>query len=114
MDEVNRTILGGKRGIDVLHDPEINKSTAFTEAEREALGLTGLLPSGIDTEEIQVERVMQHLGTKSTDLGRYIYLIGLLDTNESLFYNPRPGEQPVYLPGGGAGDLRYQTPACDR
>ena len=43
-----------KRGIDLLHDPQHNKSTAFTEAEREALGLTGLLPAGVDTEETQV------------------------------------------------------------
>lgn len=50
----NRTTLGGKRGIDVLRDPEINKPTAFTEAEREALSLTGFLPSGIDMEAMVV------------------------------------------------------------
>src|SRR5246500_1587650 len=99
MAQPNRTtILNGKRGIDVLHNSEINKSTAFTEAEREALGLTGLLPSGIDTEEIQVWRGMQQLGDKPTDLERYIYLIGLLDTNETLFYKVVMSDPARFLP----------------
>jgi len=46
----------GGRGIELLHDPRRNKSTAFTEAEREGLGLTGLLPSGVEDEEAQVRR----------------------------------------------------------
>ena len=45
-----------KRGIDLLRDPQLNKSTAFTAAERETLGLTGLLPAAVDTEETQVRR----------------------------------------------------------
>lgn len=98
MAQANRKTLGGKRGIDVLHDPEINKSTAFTETEREALGLIGLLPSGIDTEEIQVRRVMQQLGAKTTDLERYIYLIGLLHTNETLFYMVLMSDPARFLP----------------
>lgn len=88
----------GKHGIDVLHDPRLNKSTAFTEAEREQLGLTGLLPAGVDTEEMQVQRVMQQFSTKTTDLGRYIYLIGLLDTNETLFYNVLMSDPARFLP----------------
>ena len=98
MSQVNDRTLDGKRGIDVLHDSHINKSTAFTEAEREALGLTGLLPSGVDTEEIQVRRVMQQLGSKATDLGRYIYLIGLLDTDETLFYKVLMSDPARFLP----------------
>jgi malate dehydrogenase (oxaloacetate-decarboxylating)(NADP+) len=75
-----------KRGIDLLRDPQLNKSTAFTAAEREALGLTGLLPAAVDTEQTQVQRALQQLGQKPTDLERYIYLIQLLDTDETLFY----------------------------
>ena len=97
MSQANRTI-NGKRGMDLLHDAEINKSTAFTEAEREALGLTGLVPSEVDTEEIQIRRVMQHLGAKTTDLERYIYLIGLLDTDETLFYKVVMSDPARFLP----------------
>ena len=69
--------LYGLHGIEVLHNAEANKSTAFTEEEREALGLTGLLPSGVETLEEQVLRVLQQLETKKTDLGRCIFIIGL-------------------------------------
>ena len=87
-----------ERGIDLLRDPQHNKSTAFTEAEREAFGLTGLLPSGVDTVETQVQRVLQQLGDKPTDLERYIYLIGLLDNDESLFYRVVMSDPARFLP----------------
>jgi malate dehydrogenase (oxaloacetate-decarboxylating)(NADP+) len=87
-----------KRGIDVLRDPHLNKSTAFTEAEREALGLTGLLPAGVDNEETQVLRVLRQLGQKATDLERYIYLIQLLDANETLFYKVTMSDPARFLP----------------
>jgi malate dehydrogenase (oxaloacetate-decarboxylating)(NADP+) len=57
-----------KRGIDLLRDPQFNKSTAFTEAERESLGLTGLLPAAVDSEETQLQRALQQIGQKPTDL----------------------------------------------
>ncbi len=98
MLKVSATTLNGKRGIDVLHDPKVNESTAFSELDREALGLAGLLPSGIDTEETQVQRVMQQLGAKPTDLERYIYLIGLLDTDETLFYKVLMSDPARFLP----------------
>src|SRR3984893_17552995 len=87
-----------KRGIDVLRDPQLNKSTAFTEAEREALGLTGLLPAVVDSEETQVQRALQQLGQKPTDLERYIYLISLLDANETLFYKVVMSDPARFLP----------------
>lgn len=74
------------KGIDVLQDPVINKGTAFTQHERESLNIVGLLPDGVDTLEIQKQRVLTHLAKKTTDLERYIYLIALLDRNETLFY----------------------------
>jgi malate dehydrogenase (oxaloacetate-decarboxylating)(NADP+) len=88
----------GKRGIDLLHDPQLNKSTAFTEAEREALGLTGLLPAAVDSEETQAQRALQQLGQKPTDLERYIYLIQLLDTDETLFYKVVMSDPARFLP----------------
>ena len=75
-----------RRGIDVLHDPASNKGTAFTEAERDALGLHGLLPPHVQTQQEQVERVLANLHRKPTALERYIFLIALLDRNETLFY----------------------------
>jgi malate dehydrogenase (oxaloacetate-decarboxylating)(NADP+) len=87
-----------KRGIDLLHDPQLNKSTAFTAAEREALGLTGLLPAAVDSEDTQVQRALQQLGQKPTDLERYIYLIQLLDTDETLFYKLLMSDPARFLP----------------
>ena len=66
-------------GMDLLDDCRFDKSTAFTFAEREALGLTGLLPDVVENEDMQLRRVLQQLGYKTTDLDRYIYLIRLLD-----------------------------------
>lgn len=74
------------RGVNLLHDPVLNKGTAFTEAEREALGLRGLLPPHVQTQDEQVMRVMENLRLKTTDLERYIFLVSLQDRNETLFY----------------------------
>jgi malate dehydrogenase (oxaloacetate-decarboxylating)(NADP+) len=77
---------GFPRGIALLHDPVRNKGTAFTREERDALGLRGLLPPSVQTQALQVTRVLENLRRKTTDLERYIYLIGLQDRNETLFY----------------------------
>ena len=74
------------RGVELLHDPLLNKGTAFTEAERDALGLRGLLPSHPATMAEQVERVMSNYRAKPNDLEKYIYLASLHDRNETLFY----------------------------
>jgi malate dehydrogenase (oxaloacetate-decarboxylating)(NADP+) len=63
-----------------------NKGTAFTEAERDLLGLRGLLPPRVCSAAEQEQRVMGHLRAKDSDLERYIALISLQDRNESLFY----------------------------
>ena len=92
------TPLDGKRGIDVLRDPEINKSTAFTEAEKQALGIVGLLPDVSETEDVQLSRVLMQLGHKTTDLDRYIYLVNLLDHDETLFYRTVMSDPARFLP----------------
>ncbi|HKE38034.1 MAG TPA: NAD-dependent malic enzyme [Candidatus Baltobacteraceae bacterium] len=74
------------RGFDVLRTPEINKGTAFTEDERHALGLVGLLPPAILTIEQQAERAYEIL-EKLDDLGRYRFLTGVRDRNETLFFH---------------------------
>ena len=58
----------------LLRDPLLNKGTAFTEAERETLGLRGLLPPCVLTMETQVERVLTNLRTLPTDLEKYVAL----------------------------------------
>jgi malate dehydrogenase (oxaloacetate-decarboxylating)(NADP+) len=74
------------RGVKILHDPVLNKGTAFTLEERQVLGLSGLLPPRIHTQKEQVTRVMENIRNKASDLDRYIYLIALQDRNENLFY----------------------------
>jgi len=73
-------------GEEILHDPMLNKGTAFTEEERDALGLRGLLPPHVFDIEDQVARVMDNYKRKPTDLERFIHLASLQDRNETLFY----------------------------
>ncbi len=73
-------------GINFLHNPVLNKGTAFTEEERDALGLRGLLPPHVHTQDKQVTRVLENFRRKPTDLEKYIHLIGLQDRSETLFY----------------------------
>jgi malate dehydrogenase (oxaloacetate-decarboxylating)(NADP+) len=72
--------------VEILHDPHRNKGTAFTEAERDALGLRGLLPPRVFTMTEQQVRVMGNFRQKTTDLEKYIFMTALLDRNETLFY----------------------------
>ncbi|HBZ69449.1 MAG TPA: NAD-dependent malic enzyme, partial [Deltaproteobacteria bacterium] len=90
--------VGRKRGIDILHDPVINKATAYTEPERQALGLVGLVPDVTESEDLELRRVMQQFADKATDLDRYIYLISLLDNDETLFYRTVMSDPARFLP----------------
>jgi len=78
--------LSSTFGSSALHDPALNKGTAFTEEERDALGLRGFLPPRVHTQEEQMSRVLENVRKKSSDLERYIFMIGLQDRNEMLFY----------------------------
>jgi len=75
-----------RQGVKILHDPVRNKGTAYTEAERDALKLRGLLPPRVHTMAEQELRVLGNIREKPTDLERYLYLIALQDRNENLFY----------------------------
>ena len=73
-------------GVDLLHDPALNKGTAFTSEERDALGLRGLLPPHVHTQEEQVQRVMENFHRKPNDLEKYVHMAALQGRNETLFY----------------------------
>jgi malate dehydrogenase (oxaloacetate-decarboxylating)(NADP+) len=74
------------RGLSLLHDPTLNKGTAFTDAERDALGIRGLLPPHVCSQEEQVARVLENFRRKTEPLEKYINLTALHDRNEALFF----------------------------
>jgi len=74
-------------GFDLLLNPRLNKGTAFTEEERDAFGLHGLLPPNVGTIEEQRERRKMALDHRDTPFGKYNQMRDLQDTNETLFYS---------------------------
>jgi malate dehydrogenase (oxaloacetate-decarboxylating) len=74
------------RGFDVLRTPQINKGTAFTLEEREALGLTGMLPPAVLTLEQQAERAYEIFANQADDLAKNRFLTAMRDRNEALFF----------------------------
>jgi malate dehydrogenase (oxaloacetate-decarboxylating) len=74
------------RGLAVLDDPEVNRGTAFTMAERDHLGLHGLLPSATETIGQQTARCYEQFNAKNSDVEKWVFLSQLHDSNEVLFY----------------------------
>jgi malate dehydrogenase (oxaloacetate-decarboxylating)(NADP+) len=85
-------------GIALLQDPRWNRGTAFSEEEREREKLVGLVPDGVEDIERQRTRVLQQLGHKTSDIERYVYLVGLLDRDETLFYRVIMSDPARFLP----------------
>jgi len=81
-----RMIETALSGYELLNDPLLNKGTAFTDAERDMFELHGLLPPYVTTLDLQVGRRLDALRPAASDLLKYIFLRGLQDTNETLFY----------------------------
>ncbi|HEX5132692.1 MAG TPA: NAD-dependent malic enzyme [Candidatus Krumholzibacteria bacterium] len=75
-----------KKGFDIIRDKERYRSIAFTREEREELGLTGLLPYAVASQEDLVQRVMDALRQLPRDIDRYMALSSLQERNEHLFY----------------------------
>jgi malate dehydrogenase (oxaloacetate-decarboxylating) len=86
------------RGLSVLNSPLLNKGTAFTAEERQALGLRGLLPPDITTLETQVRRAYIQYERLPDALSKNIYLTGLHDRNEVLFYRLFSEHLPEMIP----------------
>jgi len=75
-----------KRGVDILHDPLFNKGTAFKVGERDRLRIRGLLPPRRLNMEMQMQRILDTIRSKASDIERYIVLEELHDRNETLFH----------------------------
>ncbi|MGB6538640.1 MAG: NAD-dependent malic enzyme [Xanthobacteraceae bacterium] len=75
-----------RSGYELLNDPLLNKGTAFTESEREQFELHGLLPPHVATLDWQVRRRLDAFRALGTELQKYVFLRGLQDSNETLFY----------------------------
>lgn len=73
-------------GMDLIQNPRLNKGTAFTKKEREEYKLRGLLPDAVTTLDTQKKRVLNNIRRKKYDIERYIFLSGLQNRNERLFY----------------------------
>ena len=91
------------RGVALLRDPTLNKGTAFTNPERDALGLRGLLPPHVCSQQDQVARVLENFHRLQTPLAKYILIEALQDRNEALFYrlimeNPDEMMPIIYTP----------------
>jgi malate dehydrogenase (oxaloacetate-decarboxylating)(NADP+) len=100
------------RGVALLRDPALNKGTAFTERERDALGLRGLLPPHVLSQPEQVKRVLENLRRLPDDLEKYVALNALHDRNEALFFrvvcdNIDEMQPLIYTPTVGLACQRY-------
>src|SRR5580704_4597956 len=85
-------------GYNILHDPRLNKGTAFSEAERRARGLEGLLPPGVSTLTLQVARVHTELANIQENLQKYLLLSDLQARNETLFYAVLMSDPAAFMP----------------
>src|SRR6266513_4856357 len=85
-------------GYERLRNPRLNKGTAFTEAERRAYGLEGLLPPAITNTDLQVARRHVEIASLDNDLQKYLVLSDLQARNESLFYAVLMSDPATYMP----------------
>ncbi len=85
-DTNNRPLYIPYAGSILLQTPLLNKGSAFTEEERAAFSLTGLLPPRHETIEEQIERAYMQFGSFDTNLKKLIYLRAIHDNNETLFF----------------------------
>jgi malate dehydrogenase (oxaloacetate-decarboxylating)(NADP+) len=95
---INMTARRQPTGYDLLRNPRVNKGTAFTEAERRAWGLEGLLPPAITTMALQVARRHVEIASLENDLQKYLVLSDLQARNETLYYAVLMSDPATYMP----------------
>ncbi|MCS0600377.1 NAD-dependent malic enzyme [Streptomyces sp. LP11] len=113
-DRENRPLEISARGRAVLADPRLNRGTAFTDEERRALDLVGLIPPRVLDQDGQAERAYGQFREQSGDLAKSVYLTALHDRNEVLFYRLVGDHLEemlpiVYTPTVGTAIRRYST-----
>jgi malate dehydrogenase (oxaloacetate-decarboxylating)(NADP+) len=86
------------KGASILHNPVLNRGSAFTEKERTELGIEGLLPPGVDSLQLQMARVHTQLDMLDSDLQRYLYLMDLQSRNQTLFYAVLMSDAARFMP----------------
>lgn len=99
-------------GYSLLHDPRKNKGTAFTKEERRKYKLNGLLPDNVETLKTQLLRVNEQLDHLTRNINKYIFLLQLLDNNETLFFrtimdNPVKFMPIIYTPTVGEACIQF-------
>lgn len=82
----------------LFHDPARNKGTAFTKEERKRYKLDGLLPAQVETMKTQLLRVNEQIDRFTVNINKYVYLIQLLDNNETLFFRTIMDNPVKYMP----------------
>ncbi len=89
---------GGLTGYPRLHDPHLNKGTAYSDEERRRYGLEGLLPPRTITLDVQIARIHAELEAQDNDLQRYLFLSDLQARNETLFYAILMSDPARFMP----------------
>ncbi|XP_045901065.1 NADP-dependent malic enzyme [Micropterus dolomieu] len=97
-DKRKTFIYTKKRGYDVTRNPHLNKGMAFSLEERLQLGTHGLLPPCFISQDVQYLRVLKNYDMKRDDLDRYVFLMGLQDRNEKLFYRVLTSDIERFMP----------------
>lgn len=87
-----------RKGYDVTRNPHLNKGMAFSLEERLQLGIHGLVPPCFISQDVQLLRVLKNYDMKRDDLDRYVFLMGLMDRNEKLFYRLITSDVERFMP----------------
>ena len=95
---MNQSTSGSPSAFQLLFDARLNKGAAFSESEREQFGLVGLIPDGIESMDIQLDRARLQFEQQSSDLGKYQFLSALQDRQERLFYALLRSDFQRYMP----------------